>query len=182
MFREPISFTAFNNEDANEVFYNIQCKYNDGSDASMLSTLRALFYPKLHEDESIWYTYHEYYINSREVENRCVTLWINCEKILRDNANPVSLNIISIHSDSDENEARVFECIDKFFESSTEYPGFNKIQKVSYFFMKSFLVSCFVNDERKSTMLFVQRCDNRRMHYLQCAMPVIVPWFLQYSR
>jgi hypothetical protein len=76
------------------------------------------------------------------------------------------------------------------FEKKFEkvYEGFHKVEKVTTFYRNVFRAICFINPERKTTMLFVNLStattplDIRRFHYLQCGIFAFLPWYFDPSQ
>lgn len=55
--------------------------------------------------------------------------------------------------------------------------GYKKVDKVNEFFRKSFKVSCYVCEDIQSSIVFVENLTLKKSHYIQCALPIILPWF-----
>lgn len=57
--------------------------------------------------------------------------------------------------------------------------GYKRVDKVNEFFRKSFAVSCYINEDIKSSIIFVENLTIKKSHYIQCALPLILPWFFK---
>ena len=55
--------------------------------------------------------------------------------------------------------------------------GWKKVEKVTQFFQKSFKVMCYINTQEKRTLLFVEKADIRRYHFVQSGIFAYMPWF-----
>lgn len=57
--------------------------------------------------------------------------------------------------------------------------GYQRVDKVNAFFRKSFVVSCYINENIQSSIVFVENLTLRKSHYIQCALPLMLPWFFE---
>jgi hypothetical protein len=61
-----------------------------------------------------------------------------------------------------------------------EYPNYQQIDKVSQFFKGVFPVRCYVNKEARSTIILTEGfLSLEKFHYLQCCIPVALPWYFK---
>ena len=173
MFRKIIENTQFTSDIANEMFPNISGGVYQG-DVSFLATMRALLAPRMKDEDRINIAFGVA-SHSKEVYQD-----YKANDVFRGigDANGVSdpgrYAIISVRGRKEDNEA-TFSAIDKGFTET--YPKFKKFEKVTAFFRKSFAASCFINEEDKSVVLFVESLDVRKLHYLQMAILPSLPWY-----
>lgn len=57
--------------------------------------------------------------------------------------------------------------------------GYKRVDKVNEFFRKSFAVSCYIREDIQSSIVFVENLTLKKSHYIQCALPLILPWFFE---
>lgn len=173
MFKQSISNTALTSNAANSFFPNIVGE-SFGSDKTFLATLRALLAPRLPEGDrvSVSFGYSDFPASvvgetpaERMVEMICSSWYKESGQIY----------IHNIGNRSQENNVANFELLKTKF--TEVYTGFHRLEKVTDFYHKSFNVICFINPESKSTVLFVESLDVRKLHYLQCAILAILPWY-----
>ena len=61
-----------------------------------------------------------------------------------------------------------------------QFKGFERVTRVTEFFKNELNVACFINREKRTTIIFVDRIDsNKEWHYLQCGIPVFLPWYFE---
>lgn len=160
MFTTLIKQTEFSNPEINEIYSQIQAEPFRG-DVTFESSLRALLYKRLSENDR-------------------VTLG-------RRKLSEVSAGVMdSIIQNIEIGEIAILDCgyNTTLYEVSISllnerYTQFKPVNKISAFYSKSFKVSCFINEERHSVVLVVERIDISIWHYLQCSIVAFLPWFFQ---
>lgn len=178
MFKNSIVSTPLTTDAANAYFSNITGqKY--GTDNSFLATLRALVAPRMKEDESLTLKfgrsdYDAQTINSvpgdRAVRAMCESYYLNEAQ--------GHIIIHNLSSDSESNKANI-QMLDSYFIG--HYVGYHRLEKVKEFYRKSINVDCYINPERKNVILFVDKLDNKKLHYLQQSILAILPWYFDPS-
>jgi len=58
----------------------------------------------------------------------------------------------------------------------SDNPSFKRVQKVTDFYASVMKVSCIVNEETRVSVIYTAPLDMARYHYLQCSVPVCLPW------
>ncbi len=176
MFKTEITRTSFTEGFVNEIFSHIHVM-NTYSDVSLSSTARALLYPRLGENEGVFISYNAENKNERIFNGGYTDESIINSLYYMDSS--VASNTISINElrTTASGEATFFEYISKKFTEVKK--DFTKIEKITDFFKKVMNVLCFVNPEEKRVVLFTFNCDIRKYHYLQIAIPVILPWLFE---
>lgn len=175
MFKQSISNTALTSAAANSFFPNITGE-SFGSDNTFLATLRALVAPRLPEGEkvsvSFGYSDHPASIIGETPAERMV-------EMICSSWYPASgqIYIHNIGNRTQENNVANFELLKTKF--TEVYTGFHQLDKVTDFFRKSFNVICFINPDTKSSVLFVESLDVRKLHYLQVGILAIMPWYFK---
>ena len=173
MFKQSIANTALTSSVANSFFQNIVGE-SFGSDNTFLATLRALVSPRLPEGEKVALTFgfSDYTASTvgetpmDKMVQRICSNWYGSSG---------HVYIHNIGNRAQENNLANFEVLKAKFVDV--YKGFHRLEKVTDFYHKSFNVICFINPELKSTVLFVENLDVRKLHYLQCAILAILPWY-----
>ncbi len=173
MFKATIQQTPFTTDAANAFFRNITGE-PFGNDYSFLATLRALLAPRMKEDDSLCLLFGSSNYNSQVIGSVSVERAVNaiCGNYNLDCRG--QLIIHSLKSDPASNQA-CFNVIESKF--TAVHPGYHRLDKLKAFYRKSFNVDCYVNPELKSTIVFVENMDNKRMHYLQVTILAFLPWF-----
>ena len=172
MFKKIITSTPFTGDIANECFCKIQAGYYE-NDVSFVSTLRALVYPRMKDEEYLIVTFNQSIMTARQLGSySCKTA---VDTICADTA--MNGDEIHIHSFIGEQEDSYawMELINSHFAKI--YQGWIKLDKITDFFIKQFYVLCFINPELKSVMIFVDNLDIRKLHYLQCSIFAFLPWY-----
>ena len=171
MFKSAIYSTPFTSEAANNLFKNIT-GFDFGGDISFISTLRALIYPRMSDDDSL----RLYFSN---IGYDMDTIHSNSAKRVFDAicCNLKHENSISIHNftGSEESADHCMGLIRDSFETYRQ--GYHILQKVTDFFRSVLSVVCFVNPESKSVCIFTKGLNLRTMHYLQCGIFAYFPWY-----
>lgn len=143
-------------------------------DVSFVSTLRALVAPRINGDELSVRFYSTNYsariLRSIPAENAVMSFsqrdWL------------LSRGIIYIHSFNALEQVDNYANLELFNTTFLKvYKDWVRLEKVTDFFRKRFKVLCFINPELKSVVLFVDKLNMRRMHYLQCAIFAFLPWY-----
>lgn len=171
MFSKCIRETQLTSQVANSYFENIKGdKILD--DNTLLSTLRALISSRMGEDETVYVKYY-----SRNVSHS------DCEGIMNDLFGRTSVfvsgtsgvfQIVNMSYSSTDKEM-VMDNVKSSFVAT--YPGWERISRITDFYRKTFVVHCFVNRENRNVVVVTDGLDVRRLHYLQCAIFPMMPWY-----
>lgn len=178
MFRNAISSTPYTTADANDLFNNKI--YGDGfnGDYTFLSTLRALVYSRMQEDDTLRLRFKASSYTQSDVRTYAADRMFSAMIGSTDSFDN-SLIVHNLKGSADDNEA----CMNLFDQKFCEtFSGFIPVDKVAAFYQKSFDVRCFVDPERKASIIVVKNLDLRRMHYLQCSILAVLPWYLDPSK
>ena len=174
MFKANITQTPFTTDAANAYFQNITGQLF-GYDVSFLATLRALLAPRMGEEDRINLVFGSSNFDAgalRGVSDERAVSAICGNYYLSDRG---QLIIHSLKGNQEGNEAS-FGAIEKKFTSV--YDGYHRQEKLKVFYRKSFNLDCYINPELKSTIVFVENLDNKKMHYLQVTILAMMPWYL----
>lgn len=175
MFRNAITETPFTGTLPDSVFSRINGK-NFRGDVSLIATLRAMVFPRMSQDEGITVLYSESTYTKGDIAGASHRNVIHALIGFSKSDFPLScIGIYNCCSYSSEDNDAVLNIVEANFQQYAE--GFVKIEKVTEFFRKSFRVICFINPELKTTMLFCGGMDVRKFHFLQVAIPVMLPWY-----
>lgn len=173
MFKQSINNTPFTTDMANSYFTNITGG-TYGSDKSFLATFRALVAPRIPKEESINIMFGRSNHSAATISQTPARVMVEtiCSGWYPDSG------VIYIHSISNATPENVMANFELLKAKFTEiYSGWHRQERFTDFYRKSFNTLCFSNPELKSTVIFVENLDNRRVHYLQAAALAMVPWY-----
>ena len=174
MFKLSIASTPFTTDAANGYFHNINGEPY-GSDNSFLATLRALVAPRIKENESIYLRFGKTNYPKSQMENASNVDLMKALCREYDMNATGQLIIHSLQADADSN----LDCLERIKNKFTSvYSDYHRFDKVTAFYRNSFAVDCYVNPENKNVIVFVDRLDNRKLHYLEVSVLVFLPWYL----
>ena len=176
MFKNVISQTPFVTEEANDYFTNIVGETFQ-NDNTFVTTLRALLADRIGENESLFLSFYRSGGLSPSGLAEHPKTHIGYLDCWSSRENHISVYRFDSVNESD-NEAWL-QMIGEKFEGY--YPGWHRVDKVTAFFRKVFHAECFINPELKSVIIFTDRIDVRKMHYLQCGIVAFLPWYFEGS-
>lgn len=173
MFQQKIDQTPFTVGDVNDFFSETIRELNGGADKTIISTLRALLYQRIGSDTlSVQYTSSRY--SAADVDSTTAKDLVSY--MLNENPSR-SHNKLFIHGINGESVDRnaCFKLIKQRFTRA--FSGFERVQKVTDFFRKSFVVVCYVNPASKTTVIFIDKITVRKFHAIQSAAFAFLPWY-----
>lgn len=179
MFKKSIESTPFTSDVADSLFHNINGE-RYGNDNTFLATLRALIAPRIKEEESIMLRFTSSQYSSNVVEsNTAVAVVRAIWDRVRCTYDDDQLIIHSFDGTHDDNLANL-----KVIESNftKEHSDYHRLEKVTEFYHKSFAVDCYINTEKRNVIVFVDRLDNKKLHYLQVSILAFFPWYFDPSK
>lgn len=135
-----------------------------GDDVTFESTLRALLENRVGEDV----VHHSFYSDDGTPNVERIT-----RSFQRGADNYMVVRTFSSIYDLDDMAPQVSGAISSF--KSDEY--WTYVPKITEFYKKAFPVFCFVNAEHKHVLFVTGHLDYKRMHFLQCAIPISMPWY-----
>lgn len=174
MFKDIVQRTEFTSDIANEVFSNITSDRFD-RDTSFRSTLRALLAPRIGRDDRIDLSICKYAYSSSDLSGASINSALGA-------VTPYNLDLIHdriiitnfAHSEQEANYAWM-ELIKSTWEDRRQ--GWQRLEKVTDFFRKTFYVLCYINPHSRSVAIYTEGMDVRKMHYLQCSILAFLPWY-----
>lgn len=174
MFKSIITNNQLVSETANDYFKNI---YGDSyrSDISFISTLRALAAPRMNDGDSLSVVFNSSRYSESDIKSVSSTSAVKAICSGFDERSGGRIFIHNFCNSTQENNHACLELIKKQFCSV--YKGWHRLEKVTEFYHKQFLVMCFINPEHKSVAIFIDNMDVRKMHYLQCSIFAFLPWY-----
>lgn len=176
MFKKVISVTPLTTEDANMYFDGRIYGSNYIGDVSFIATLRALMSSRLPDGRRI-HLYHGSSTASasdlEELSKKEIVRYV-LSSGMYDEDEDDAIYIHNVTGTEDGNQL-CMEALSNEFEN--EFGGFHKLQDVTNLYRKTFDVLCFVNPEKRQTLLFVTALNIRKYHYLQCSILGIMPWY-----
>lgn len=174
MFKTNIQATPLTTDAANAYFSNITGE-KFGADNSFLATLRALVAPRMKENETLTLSFWRSSFNAAEVSSAPGNRVVDAICAGHDMDDMVGRIIIhNLSSDTESNKANL-QILESCF--TRQYTGYHRLEKVKEFYRKSFNVDCYINPERKSAIVFVDKLDNKKLHYLQVSILAFLPWY-----
>lgn len=173
MFKTPITDTPLTTETANAFFQNIagdsfQC------DVSFLATLRALAAPRIKDDERIYLKFTNTNYSTRDIAGVSVDTVVSAIAVQSNVSVPGIFVVHSFNADQESNLANM-RVIEEGFTANCD--GYHRLDSMTDFFRKSFPVQCYINPALKSVVIFLERLDMKKLHYLQCAILAALPWY-----
>ena len=172
MFRIAIESTELSSNISDNIFPRITGSIYD-YDATFLSTLRALLPSRMEEEDYVHLDiisdgYSERTVKSTPA-NEMVRNLIDGNEV--EDGTIILYNLIRSQSDN-------YACLELLKSSFVEnFHGWHRVEKFTDFFRKTFYSIAFINPEKKSVVMFTDGMDIRRFHYIQCAIPAILPWY-----
>jgi len=174
VFKTPITSTPFTTDAANGYFQNIRGQAYQG-DYSFLATLRAFMGQRIPENESIELRFSTSNITEDHVKNNSADAIIRAICGSWDVTSHGYLQIHNLGSPISANNLACYHCLHSYFAAT--YHGWRQIEEITNLFRKNFNVLCYINAEQKSTILFVESLNMKRMHFLQSITLGILPWY-----
>ena len=171
MFRAPVMNTPFVGQYADVFFPNISGDFFQG-DVSFLTTLRALLAPHIKKEDEIRLRFSQ--TSPFKASNIGDKSEFFSDKI-DIGLDKGELRVHSLRGDTDAN-AKAVEIIRE--EYLKAHKGYREVTAVAEFFKNMFSCVCFTNEKAKACVIFVSRLNMRSMHYLQAAIPVVLPWVI----
>lgn len=172
MFKQVIRSTPLTTDAANSFFQHIYGEHYM-QDVSFISTLRALVAPRMKENESLALSFYQTNYTASQLSERSTKAAVR-EVCDLEYCDPGRI-IIHNFANTQENNYAWLELMKSTLTSV--YPGWHRLEKVTDFYKKSFYVLCFINPEIKSVVLFVDNMNMQKMHYLQCSIFALLPWY-----
>lgn len=172
MFKTDIIDTPFTTENANTFFQNITGnKYRN--DNSFLATLRALLAPRIKEEDNINLCFDRSQYDENQLRSVDAKTAVGA-MVSTDVSSRGTIYIHNLNNSADANAIAFSYLREKFADV---FPGFAVLERITAFYQKAFEVLCFINEEQKSVAIFVDRLDNKKLHYLQCSILAMMPWY-----
>lgn len=174
MFRQVISKTPLTTEAADAFFTNITGASYSG-DKSFLATLRALMYPRMPAGAKISQRFYTANIskdyttehNQRDIVHAACQDWdVNGKDYLV---------VCNVNNRDEDARKACLDAIQNDFPKA--FKGWHSMDKVTDLYRKSYRVLCYINPDKRSTILFVDNLNVRRVHYLGVCIMAILPWY-----
>ena len=175
MFRTSVNSTPLTTDIANGVFANITADRHYQSDVSFLATLRALVYPRMKDEDAIRLNFSSSSYSVSDLNGCSGNVAVNA---ITDSMHLHDNGYFSIHyfrNSNNEANSNAMKVVEKNFLSV--WGEFERLDKMTAFFSKSFAVLCYLNKKTKTVAIFVENMDYRRLHYLQLGILPALPWY-----
>ena len=174
MFKDIITQTPFTTQAAEEYFSRVTSE-TFGGDVSLVSTLRALVFPRMGENDTLHVKFGNSSYNASAIASVDVTSAIHSICISWDFSRRDCLMIHSLNNAKSENNMACIELLRRKFQ--TVYSGWQLFDDITALMRGVANVLCFINAEKRSTVIFVDKLDCKKLHYLQAAILGLVPWY-----
>lgn len=173
MFRNILTKTPLYDETINDHFTNI-IGVRPFNDVSFVSTLRALVAKRMNDDERVSLLLATLTKTKEQIYKSQVHALLYDAGFDVDYCHQGDIFLCNLCGDSEDSAAKI-----QYIKANIakECPSWRLVDKVEAFFRRTFSVCCFVNQERKSVIIFVDNMDIRKYHYLQCGIPAFMPWY-----
>lgn len=157
MFRDYITSTALTGDIPNMSLGHIN-GIGFRNDVSFVASARAFLYKRMQDGESIRIIF----------DTRGEGSW---------RAIPISDNTLYICNVGGlkDQSTKTFAEIDEGFTSA--FAGFEAVPKIRAFYERSFAARCFVNKATKTSVVFADHIDMRTLHFLECSILIMLPWY-----
>lgn len=172
LFDKVITATQFTSAGANAFFPNIISE-PFRNDVSFVSVLRAFLHSRMPKEESVSASFHRCnltagYISENGEKAAAANVAENYD--LRERGH---IWFVSMQAGQDDNNA-VLVALQNHFEEASSY---THVPKFTEWFKMAFKTQLFINDERKSAVVFVDRLSIKKLHVLLIGVPVMLPWY-----
>lgn len=174
MFRNVIVETPFSSVSADVVFGGRISSEKYNNDVTFGTTLRILLDKRVPDGDFVTARFHSSSYGRRNIGDNTAEALLNAINSYDISEGGLILINNLCHSNDEDNHAIMSFVSEKF---TSVFDGWAVVDKVTEFFKPVFNVVCFINPEIKSVALYAERLDVRKLHYLQCCIPGIVPWY-----
>ena len=175
MFSEALRQTPFTGGVADEVFPHILGDTYRHGDNTFVATMRAVLHPRMKDGERAIMRITMSGYSTDQIEHaskrRLVDALYNDRGYARDTL------VIHILRGSEESNKKALEKVSSAF--TEVYTSFSAVDRFSMFFKKNFNSLCFIDIERRKTVLFVEDIGLREWHLLQRGITILFPWFFE---
>lgn len=177
MFRDQITATPFTGDIPDSVLGRISGDYYQ-SDVSFLSTLRALVYPRMPEEDTLKLFIRTYSLTRQEIATNTATAIFRhiMSTNIASTFQPHTIRLCVANNNSPENNTACLDYIDKELLKFTDN-RLVKVEKFTEFFRNFFRCSCYIDPAAQTTLLFTEPLTLKNFHFLQIAVPVMLPWY-----
>lgn len=170
MFTEKFEMTALTTDAANYsgVFSRISGDELQFGDSTAMSTLRALVYPRMAENDELNFALDTILLKSGELQASA--------HIILDNVLPKtnSLTVYNVRQCTvDANE--LFSLVSQVLPN--RYDGYVLSKKITHFLKAQFPAVVFINEKDRSTIILGEEIDLPRWRRLQSVFLISLPWF-----
>lgn len=177
MFRSAVNDTPFLGQTPDSVFSRVDGDEFRG-DHSFVATLRALVFPRMDEQAPLRFRYREIALSKNDVErNNPDVIMSHILSVSKGNAPPENtIRLYNMCGHNADGNTAALDVVEKHF---LRFIGgsFTRIERFTEFFRNAFRVLCYIDRTAKTTLVFADNVDLRKFHFLQVAIPVMLPWY-----
>lgn len=174
MFRETVVVTPFTSGVADTCFKNIKGDSYYG-DVSFVSTLRALLAGRIGDGDTVTVSHKSSSYSLSTIRDASANALIDAMTGYLRNATG-SIFVHNVNNNTDEAVKVNMDVLNNNFLQRLG-AGWEKVQRVTDFFRKSFEVLCFINREKKNVVLYIGNLTNQKLHFLQIGTLGFLPWY-----
>ena len=177
MFKTTITETSFTNRMANDYFNRI-FGADYAYDMTFIATLRALLSQRMSEDDFLRLEYISRVLRKERIERYQGDLDYAVRAVFnRDNSVDNGIFIYDIRGTDEDTTAWLSLIKEHFIPAHKEMNDWHILEKVTELYKPIATVYCFVDPEKRSTVIFINDLDFRKWHALQAAIPGYIPWY-----
>ena len=168
MFSERFTSSDFTSDLGDKIFSNIGVTVSYDGDISCATTARILLSPRIPKEENIMIAL----MSSRAPSG----VWSNIDiknrlyNIAESDHSLIFCNIIGSYASAE------FDYVSEHF--GEVYNGFVRVRKITSFFEKTMPVCCYVNAEKKASVIFCMNMNIEKWHFIQLAILPALPWYV----
>ena len=165
MFRECITSTALTGPTPDTAFEHISGE-NFRGDISFLASARAFLDPRMEKDKDKVSIRFMNMSSDAPVSNEFLASAIGHDKLV----------IVNL-SGSRDTSTKAMANVDAEFVKT--FGGFVEAPKIRAFYDRSFAARCFVDRDKRASVVFADHIDMRTLHFLECSILIMLPWYFE---
>lgn len=176
MFSYCVSYTPFVSVEASDVMDRVPLRDYAG-DRSFCSTLRAMVFPRMGQEDRLDHDFRNSTLSKRNIDRSPLNAVLSGILGIYDYSDPIrdKILIINVCPDMKEDVEAQMNVVENHLPDYLS--GFSRVEKFTAFFRRFFRSLCYENPQSRSTIVFVENLSYRRLHFLQIAIPVMLPWY-----
>lgn len=176
MIANVISNTPITGGIADSVFNRISGDSFRG-DVSFVATMRMLLHGVIGDNERFYFYPRRLPYSLRELQREDISDWFSRYGTSLDDMEDGTFQFFYTDmAKPDEKDEFIKTVSSKFADS---YDDWEMMQSVTDLFYSNCGVVFFINRERKAICMFMDRISMKMYHFMQCAIPGMIPWYFE---